>query len=43
MESIEDAPELDWTKGEVLAPVNFLALMVGTTGSTAPVEGEKDI
>ena len=43
LESTEDAPELDWSKGEVLVPANFLALMVGTAGSTTPVEGEKDI
>ena len=43
LESTEDAPELERTKGEVLAPANFLALMVGTAGSTTPVEGEKDI
>ena len=34
---------LDWTKGEVLAPVTFLALMVGAAPATDMTEEERDI
>ena len=34
---------LDWTKGEVLAPVTCLALMVGAAPTTDVVEEERDI
>ena len=41
--SVENAPVLDWTKGEVLAPVTFLAFMVGTSAPSVRVEEERDI
>ena len=41
--SAANAPVLDWTKGEVLAPVTFLAMMVGSMPSTDAIEEERDI
>ena len=41
--SAANAPLLDWTKGEVLAPVTFLALMVGAAPATDAAEEERDI
>ena len=41
--SAANAPVLDWTKGEVLAPVTFLALMVGATPASDVAEEERDI
>ena len=36
-----DAPLMDWSKGEIMAPAAFLALMANT--ELAPLEEEKDI
>ena len=41
--SAADALVLDWTKGEVLAPATFLAMMVGAAPSTDVAEEERDI
>ena len=41
--SAADAPTLDWTKGEILAPVSFLSFMVGIPSSSTEADGEKDI
>ena len=41
--SSADAPTLDWTKGEILAPATFLAFMVGLPPSSTEAEEEKDI
>ena len=41
--SAADAPVLDWTKGENLAPTTFLAMMVGAAPSTDVAEEERDI
>ena len=41
--SAADAPLLDWTKGEVLAPTTFLALMAGTTTPTDVSKEERDV
>ena len=37
------APVLDWSKGEILAPVTFLAMMVGLASPAKGGEVEKDI
>ena len=41
--SAADAPLLDWTKGEVLAPTTLLAQMAGATTPTGVSEEERDI
>ena len=41
--SAADAPILDWTKGEIMAPTTFLSFMVGLSTSSSKGEGEKDI
>ena len=41
--SAANAPVLDWTKGEVLAPATYLAMMVGAAPSTDAVDEERDI
>ena len=41
--SATNVPLPDWTKGEVLAPTTFFAMMVGTATSTDTVEVERDI
>ena len=41
--SSANAPMLEWTKGEVLAPVTFLALMVRAAPTTNVAEEERDI
>ena len=43
LSSAANAPVLDWTKGEVLAPATFLALMVGAAPTTNVAEEERDI
>ena len=41
--SAADAPTLDWTKGEIMAPAIFLSFMVGLLPSSTEAKGEKDI
>ena len=41
--SAANALALDWTKGEVLAPATFLAMMAGAAPSTDAAEEERDI
>ena len=41
--SVADAPVLDWTKGEVLAPATFLAMMAGTGAPADAAEEESDM
>ena len=43
LSSEADAPLLDWAKGEVLAPVTFLAFMAGTVTASDAAEEERDI
>ena len=43
LQSSAHAPILDWTRGEILAPASFLALMVGNTPPNPDAAEEKNI